>query len=293
MAFFQFFKIHVVASELAYVRIYGKPDKWKQFISVKIDHIRLVDDAHEVYFHLLESMVATLQYTRGPPVLGSPPSPPQEFQTTPVVPATIYESSSARAPVAHDAPASAKCIRIIRYSPPVLQPPAAERTSPPGSPGSPTSSSTSEDGSLPRDDSEDSDQSPPTTGSPSGDSLYLSTSEHTDDGEHADEEELAELRRNLEAPLTPPQHTHHALCRCADKPDQLRPPWSSSSNYGAASPARPLRPDPYSQLPSLERNILLHIHAKQSQDESGTDIASIRQAVKPFGVTGANATRVK
>ena len=51
-----------------YHRVHGKPDKFNRYISVKIENLRPINDVHEVYFHILESIVTTLQYTRGLPV---------------------------------------------------------------------------------------------------------------------------------------------------------------------------------------------------------------------------------
>jgi len=225
-----------------YVRVYGKPDKWNHLISFKIDHIRLIDDAHEIYFHIMESIVATLQYTRGPPP-------------------KIYESSSARAPV-NDTSVSARS--------PAMQTSVARQTSPiPPSPASSSSSSAaSEDDPLPSDDTDDR-----STDVLSDESLYLTTSEYASD---SDEEELEELRRDFDAPSTPPQHTHHVLCKCPDKPESLRTPRPPNTT-AVISPARALRPDPYSELGSLDRNIILCIHAGQNQGGVGIDITTIAQ----------------
>jgi len=58
----------LLALASTYIRVYGKPSTYKGYISLEIQDTRPVTDPHEIYFHIMESIVATLQYTRGPPV---------------------------------------------------------------------------------------------------------------------------------------------------------------------------------------------------------------------------------
>lgn len=110
--------------------------------------------------------------------------------------------------------------------------------------------------------------------------------------ESEDNAELEALRRDLERPSTPPTHTHHSLCLCPDKPDNLTTPRAgpSTSRSAIVSPTRSLRPDPYSSLSPLERTIVLYIQHNSSLRT--IDITSIGQAVmisKPL--TGPRALR--
>ena len=52
-----------------YARVFGVPRKFKEAMTFAIYFIRPVEDPHEVFFHLMEAMVVTLQHSRGrPPV---------------------------------------------------------------------------------------------------------------------------------------------------------------------------------------------------------------------------------
>ena len=53
----------------AYARVFGVPREFMGTVVFVIYAIRPVEDPHEVFFHLMEAIVVTLQYSRGrPPV---------------------------------------------------------------------------------------------------------------------------------------------------------------------------------------------------------------------------------
>jgi len=55
--------------EGAYARVFGVPRKFNETVMFETYKIRLVEDPHEVLFHLMEAIVVTLQRSRGrPPV---------------------------------------------------------------------------------------------------------------------------------------------------------------------------------------------------------------------------------
>ena len=51
----------------AYARVYGVPRKFNETVMLDIHSIRMVEDPHEVFFHLMEAIVVTLQHSRGKP----------------------------------------------------------------------------------------------------------------------------------------------------------------------------------------------------------------------------------
>jgi len=55
--------------EGAYARVFGVPRKFRGAVVFDIIFIRLVEDPHEVFFHLMEAMVATFQHSRGQPLV--------------------------------------------------------------------------------------------------------------------------------------------------------------------------------------------------------------------------------
>ena len=57
----------ICRSEGAYARVFGVPRKFNEAVVFEAFFIRLVEDPHEVFFHLMEAMVVTLQYSRGTP----------------------------------------------------------------------------------------------------------------------------------------------------------------------------------------------------------------------------------
>ncbi|KAF9792092.1 hypothetical protein BJ322DRAFT_12066 [Thelephora terrestris] len=74
----------------AYARVFGVPREFKGSVFFTVKFIRLVEDPHEVFFHLMEAMVVTLQYSRGQPpglydsrharVMSAPTFTPQSLQ---------------------------------------------------------------------------------------------------------------------------------------------------------------------------------------------------------------------
>ena len=50
----------------AYARVFGVPRKLMETVVFNPYFIRLVEDPHEVVFHLMEAIVVTLQRSRGP-----------------------------------------------------------------------------------------------------------------------------------------------------------------------------------------------------------------------------------
>lgn len=154
------------------------------------------------------------------------------------------------------------------------------------------------------DDSDRSPQRTPDESESSDNSLeYMSSSDHSDDednnsgsddGAEDNDGELAALRSELEAPSTPPPHTHHALCLCPDRPTMnIGTPLSPASSSTSVTPTRHLRPDPYSRWSSLERNIILHIHTNQGESGgAGVSIYSIGKASKLSNPSEANLSSV-
>ena len=53
--------------ENAYARVFGVPRKFNEAVVLDIYSIRMVEDPHEVLFHLMEAMVVTLHRSRGKP----------------------------------------------------------------------------------------------------------------------------------------------------------------------------------------------------------------------------------
>jgi hypothetical protein len=52
----------------AYVRVVGVLERFNGYNYLRVMNIRNAVDYHELCFHLLEVMVTTLAYERGPPV---------------------------------------------------------------------------------------------------------------------------------------------------------------------------------------------------------------------------------
>jgi hypothetical protein len=48
----------------AYARVFGVPRRYMEAVMFTIYFIRPVEDPHEVLFHFMEAMVATLQHSR-------------------------------------------------------------------------------------------------------------------------------------------------------------------------------------------------------------------------------------
>ena len=48
----------------AYARVIGVPHKFREMVLFDIFSIRPVEDPHEVFFHLMEAIVVTLQHSR-------------------------------------------------------------------------------------------------------------------------------------------------------------------------------------------------------------------------------------
>ncbi|KAF8965266.1 hypothetical protein BDZ97DRAFT_799053 [Flammula alnicola] len=51
----------------AYARVLGELEQYKSAKNLKVHHIRPVYDGHEVYHHILHTIMDTLTYERGPP----------------------------------------------------------------------------------------------------------------------------------------------------------------------------------------------------------------------------------
>ena len=51
-----------------YARVFGVPRKFNGGVFFSVYFIRPVEDPHEVFFHLMEAIVVTLQHSRGQPV---------------------------------------------------------------------------------------------------------------------------------------------------------------------------------------------------------------------------------
>jgi len=52
-----------------YARLFGVPRKFKDVVLFNAYFIRPVDDPHEVFFHLMEAIAVTFQYSRGQPLV--------------------------------------------------------------------------------------------------------------------------------------------------------------------------------------------------------------------------------
>ena len=51
-----------------YVRVIGDLNRFNGFNFLKVYNIQPIHDAHEIYYHILQTMVDTLSTERGPPV---------------------------------------------------------------------------------------------------------------------------------------------------------------------------------------------------------------------------------
>ena len=64
----------------SYARVFGVPRRFNDTLMLDIYSIRMVEDPHEVLFHLMEAIVVTLQRSRGrPPVRTIKFLPPISF----------------------------------------------------------------------------------------------------------------------------------------------------------------------------------------------------------------------
>jgi len=59
----------VCCREHAYARVFGVPRKFNETTMFEISSIRLVEDPHELLFHMMEAIVVTLHCSRGRPLV--------------------------------------------------------------------------------------------------------------------------------------------------------------------------------------------------------------------------------
>jgi replication factor A2 len=59
-------RLFIPDSDQKYVRVFGGLKSFGKKRYLNINHIRLVSDPHEVYFHILEAITVSLIVERGP-----------------------------------------------------------------------------------------------------------------------------------------------------------------------------------------------------------------------------------
>jgi len=60
--------VFITKRAFEYVRVFGELSRFNGFNLLKVYNIQPIYDAHEIYHHILQTMVDTLSLERGPPV---------------------------------------------------------------------------------------------------------------------------------------------------------------------------------------------------------------------------------
>ncbi|KAA1471101.1 nucleic acid-binding protein [Dentipellis sp. KUC8613] len=244
-----------------YVRVVGALDRFRDVNSLKIYTMRRVTDMHEPFHHLLEAMIASLWYERGPPepvnqcpdpgTQGKPPTPPP---TASQPPAPSPSPTPSRPPTrSQSPPQSPRAPEPSRASAP-SQSPTPSR--PPATVNPPAPAHTEQDYTQPQE-SESAGAQPNQV---DGDGDGLSTTDQSED-----KDEFYSVPPSPSPSPEPSPRSEHAS-------PQL------SAHYHWR--------DPYSDLSTLQRSIMLSIHNNTIPSErSGVSLDVIVRGLAHTSVT--------